>query len=96
MSEKRRPEIKFVAEFPGKDGKTRRMRIELYHANQWSYRQARYLAPSDAYRVRFDGKWWNLPNGKWKFLTLSQFFDTYRRSMTAARKRYRRLPKKTL
>lgn len=51
MSEKRRPNIKLVAE---KDGK--RHRVELFDERQWGH------APSDNcgrphYRVRFDGKW---------------------------------------
>lgn len=87
MSEKRRPEIVFVAVFWGKiepsgEPARRRRKIELFHASQWGnkYRGA------DKYRIRCDGKWFN---GNEAY-TLSEAMDLLRRSVVAVRKKRRR------
>lgn len=87
MSEKRRPEFKLVASIPGKDDKVKRIRVEAYPATLWDQG---FMQSRNKYRIRVGGRWYgDHEDGRHSYLTLSQIFEVYRRSLVAARNRYR-------
>lgn len=97
MSEKRRPEVTFVAEISGK-----RWRVELFQSTLFDRRNlvgVRGPPSMDLYRLRVNGKWYGTEyrdeNGNdavttWRTFTLSQVMQLIRRSMIKARKAARR------
>lgn len=90
MSEKRKPEIVFVAVIFGNTepkSKPSRNKIELFHASQWSDIRCR---GADQYRIRCNGRWFN---GKHVY-TLSQVTNLMRRSVADVRKKRRLNAKK--
>lgn len=99
MSEKRKPELVFFAEYRGKSRSTRKrlLKIELFPARQWkptatvgAGRQSGLMlheTRGDVYRVRVNGKWYP-PKGtttRKVTLTLSEFFALFRCSVKQAR-----------
>lgn len=99
MSEKRKPELVFFAEYRGKNKSTckRLLKIELFPARQWkptaTFGAGRQSGLSlhdtrgDVYRVRVNGKWYP-PKGQKAHkvtLTLSEVFSLFRRSVKQAR-----------
>lgn len=84
MSEKRRPEFRFRAECNGKI-----VRIELYPIALFPRKVRMAAAPgmggARLYRVRVNGKWYRAGDRRWTFVTLSRFFDVFRRSMVKMR-----------
>ena len=86
MSEKRKPELVFIARITGKGGRYRRYRAELYPARLWPETTAARMRV-EKYRVRANGKWFrrwkNAP--KMDFMTLSEFFEIFRKGITNVR-----------
>ena len=100
MSEKRKPELIFVAEYQGNNASTRKRiaKIELFPARLWADKTPAFGAGKhtglrwnecrgDVYRIRLNGKWWK-PKGKQTF-TMSEFFAIFRRSVKVARQNQR-------
>lgn len=105
MSEKRKPELVFVASYCGNNRSTRRRiaKIELFPASLWADtvpafgvgRQTGlrwHEMRGDVYRIRLNGKWWK-PAGKQTF-TMSEFFAIFRRSVKVARQNQRKKQQK--
>jgi hypothetical protein len=102
MSEKRKPELVFIAEYWGINTSTRKRlaKIELFPASQWDesvpvFGKGKSTGMSwrdtrgDVYRIRINGKWWKPPNNK-QTMTLSEFFSLYRKSLKQWRTKERR------
>ena len=93
MSEKRRPDLRFFAHLGGK----RPYKVELYHARQFDQR-IRWMSKAARYRVRTNGKWLDRTrtddDGTTRrervFMTLSQFFELFRRSVVSSVKKRER------
>jgi hypothetical protein len=103
MSEKRKPELIFYAEYQGNNASTQKrirlVKVELFPASLWADRTPAFGkgratglrwhdTRGDVYRIRVNGKWWK-PGDKQTF-TLSEFFSIFRRSVKQARAKQRR------
>jgi hypothetical protein len=100
MSEKRKPELVFVAEIFGNNAaaKKKRVRLELFPAALWAnslpefgkgkrVKIPKYQTRGDVYRLRVNGKWWKA--GDKHTFTLSEVFMLFRQSVVRGRKRAR-------
>lgn len=102
MSEKRKPELTFIATYQGNNGSTREPRkpkrlakVELYPASLWAARLPIFGAGKNTGMSLADtrGDVYRIRvNGKWwkpggkQTFTLSEFFMIFRKSVTQARK----------
>lgn len=99
MSEKRKPSVKIVAEFPGNGSSMKRVRVELFPSEQFAKRRRGFAgmgthASPGRYRVRVDGRWSDVRRGKGpSFLTITDVMRQLRQLIVGRKFRpSRRLP----